>query len=336
MKSIIASNSGKHSLTYHQSGVNIQKGNDLVKRIAKMAPGIGGFSGTLPWGDSYLVASTDGVGTKLNIAFEMDKHDTIGIDLVAMSVNDIVTTGAKPMFFLDYFATGHLDVQTAEKVVGGIVQGCHEAGCILLGGETAEMPGFYSPGHYDIAGFAVGAVDKGRVVCGDSIKKGDVLLGLPSSGLHSNGFSLVRKVLEVSETSLGDKTPWSAKTFGQELLTPTRIYVNDVLRLHEHIGIKGAAHITGGGMTENIPRIPGLDNKNKGVIINTNSWTTHDIFTWLQKKGDISDDEMRRVFNMGIGMVVIVDQHDVDDAIMLNKDIKVIGEVINLEGVRYL
>lgn len=322
-------------LTYQQSGVNIAKGNELVKRIARMAPGIGGFSGTLPWHNSYLVASTDGVGTKLNIAFELDKHDTIGIDLVAMSVNDIVTTGAKPMFFLDYFATGHLDVQTAEQVVSGIVEGCHEAGCILLGGETAEMPGFYSPGHYDIAGFAVGSVSKDRAVCGDSIKKGDILLGIPSSGVHSNGFSLVRKILKTSETLLSDKTPWSAKTFGQELLTPTRIYVDDVLRLHEHIGIKGAAHITGGGMTENVPRMF-KDGGGHGVLINTASWKSHDIFSWLQAKGDVSDDEMRRVFNMGIGMVVIVDQHDVDDAIMLNKDIKVIGEVINLQGVKYL
>lgn len=216
-------------LTYKDAGVDIDAGTELVRRIAKMTPGIGGFGGLYPFGDSYLVAGTDGVGTKLKLAFDMDKHDTIGIDLVAMSVNDIITSGAKPMFFLDYFATSHLDVDQAEQVIKGIVEGCKQSDCALLGGETAEMPGFYSPGEYDLSGFAVGSVKKDALVDGKKIAAGDVLLGLPSSGVHSNGFSLVRKVLAKSGASLHDPLPGAGVSIGEALLAPTTIYVKQVI-----------------------------------------------------------------------------------------------------------
>ncbi len=202
-------------LTYKKAGVDIDAGDELVRRIQKMNPSIGGFSGLVPFGDSYLVAGTDGVGTKLKLAFDMNKHDTVGIDLVAMSVNDIVTSGAQPLFFLDYYATGKLDVDAAEAVVKGIVDGCNQSGCSLLGGETAEMPGFYQTGEYDLAGFAVGAVKKEKLIDGKNIKAGDVVLAFPSSGVHSNGFSLVRKVLEKANAKLTDKAPWSDKSFGE-------------------------------------------------------------------------------------------------------------------------
>lgn len=215
-------------LTYKDAGVDIDAGTELVRRIAKMTPGIGGFGGLFPFGDSYLVAGTDGVGTKLKLAFDMDKHDTIGIDLVAMSVNDIITSGAKPMFFLDYFATSRLDVDQAEQVIKGIVDGCKQSDCALLGGETAEMPGFYSPGEYDLSGFAVGSVKKEALVDGKRIVAGDVLLGLPSSGVHSNGFSLARKVLAKSGASLHDPLPGSGVSIGEALLAPTTIYVKQV------------------------------------------------------------------------------------------------------------
>jgi phosphoribosylformylglycinamidine cyclo-ligase len=290
-------------LTYKDAGVDIDAGTELVRRIAKMTPGIGGFGGLYPFGDSYLVAGTDGVGTKLKLAFDMDKHDTIGIDLVAMSVNDIITSGAKPMFFLDYFATSHLDVDQAEQVIKGIVDGCKQSECALLGGETAEMPGFYAPGEYDLSGFAVGSVKKDALIDGKSIAPGDVLLGLPSSGVHSNGFSLVRKVLAKSGASLHDELPGAGKSIGEALLAPTTIYVKQVLDLVAKGGIKGIAHITGGGFTDNIPRVfpDGL-----GVEIDVNSWEVPPIFKWLQEQGGVDDAEMRRTFNMGIGMVLIV------------------------------
>ncbi len=220
--------SSSTGLTYKDAGVDIDAGTELVRRIAAMAPGIGGFGGLYPFGDSYLVAGTDGVGSKLKLAFEMGIHDTIGIDLVAMSVNDIITSGAKPMFFLDYFATSHLDVDVAEQVIKGIVEGCRQSDCALLGGETAEMPGFYAEGEYDLSGFAVGSVKKEDLIDGSTITAGDVLIGLPSSGVHSNGFSLVRKVIAKCGASLNDKLPASDISVGEALLTPTTIYVKQV------------------------------------------------------------------------------------------------------------
>ncbi|XP_021753169.1 phosphoribosylformylglycinamidine cyclo-ligase, chloroplastic-like [Chenopodium quinoa] len=290
-------------LTYKDAGVDIDAGSELVKRIAKMAPGIGGFGGLYPLGDSYLVAGTDGVGTKLKLAFETGIHETIGIDLVAMSVNDIVTSGAKPLFFLDYFATSHLDVDLAERVIKGIVDGCQQSDCALLGGETAEMPGFYADGEYDLSGFAVGIVKKESVINGKNIEAGDVLIGLPSSGVHSNGFSLVRRVLAQSGCSLTDKIPGEATTLGEALMAPTVIYVKQVLDVIAKGGVKGIAHITGGGFTDNIPRVfP----KGLGAVIDKDSWPVLPVFKWLQEVGRIDDGEMMRTFNMGIGMVLVV------------------------------
>ncbi|CAD7700299.1 unnamed protein product [Ostreobium quekettii] len=317
-------------LTYKGAGVDIDAGTELVRRIKKMNPDIGGFSGLVPFGDSYLVAGTDGVGTKLRLAFELNNHSSIGIDLVAMSVNDIITTGAQPLFFLDYYATGVLDVDVAEQVVAGIVEGCRQSGCTLLGGETAEMPGFYKVGEYDIAGFAVGAVKKDSVIDGKNIVAGDVLLGIASSGVHSNGFSLVRKVLEVTKTSLSDRVPWGKGTFGSCLLEPTRIYVKDVLKMHEAVGLKGVVHITGGGFQENLPRVipDGL-----ACRVDTSSWRVPGIFEWMQKNGNISDDEMFRTFNMGVGLVAVVDRGSVDEALGLSTGAFVLGEIVQGSGV---
>ncbi|XVF22124.1 hypothetical protein REPUB_Repub12eG0146800 [Reevesia pubescens] len=271
---------GSGGLTYKDAGVDIDAGSELVRRIAKMAPGIGGFGGLYPLGDSYLVAGTDGVGTKLKLAFETGIHETIGIDLVAMSVNDIVTSGAKPLFFLDYFATGHLDVDLAEKVIKGIVDGCQQSDCALLGGETAEMPDFYAKGEYDLSGFAVGIVKKDSVIDGKNIVAGDVLIGLPSSGVHSNGFSLVRRVWDRSGLSLQDQLPGAAVTLGEALMAPTVIYVKQVLDLISKGGVKGIAHITGGGFTDNIPRVfP----KGLGAVIYKDSWEVPAVFNWIQQ-----------------------------------------------------
>ncbi|XP_078437285.1 phosphoribosylformylglycinamidine cyclo-ligase, chloroplast / phosphoribosyl-aminoimidazole synthetase / AIR synthase (PUR5) [Wolffia australiana] len=323
-------------LTYKDAGVDIDAGTELVRRIAKMAPGIGGFGGLFPLGDSYLVAGTDGVGTKLKLAFETGIHDTIGIDLVAMSVNDIVTSGAKPLFFLDYFATSQLDVDLAEQVIKGIVDGCQQSDCVLLGGETAEMPDFYAKGEYDLSGFAVGIVKKDSVMDGKNIKEGDSLIGLPSSGVHSNGFSLVRKVLARSGSSLNDQLPTingNSITLGQALMAPTVIYVKQVLEIISKGGVKGIAHITGGGFTDNIPRVfpAGL-----GAKIYNDSWDIPTIFKWIQETGNIEDSEMRRTFNMGIGMVLVVDR-DVAPRIITESSKTnpafLIGEVITGEGV---
>lgn len=323
------------SLTYKDAGVDIDAGSELVKRIAKMAPGIGGFGGLFPLGDSYLVAGTDGVGTKLKLAFETGIHETIGIDLVAMSVNDIVTSGAKPLFFLDYFATSHLDVDLAEKVIKGIVDGCQQSDCVLLGGETAEMPDFYADGEYDLSGFAVGVVKKDSVIDGKNIVPGDVLIGLLSSGVHSNGFSLVRRVLSRSGLSLKDQLPGEAITLGEALMAPTVIYVKQVLDFISKGGVKGIAHITGGGFTDNIPRVfP----KGLGAVIYKDSWEVPSVFKWIQEAGQIEDAEMRRTFNMGIGMVLVVSPEaslrilgDGNGAYTAYK----IGEVAVGEGVRY-
>ncbi|CAH9123431.1 unnamed protein product [Cuscuta epithymum] len=321
------------SLTYKDAGVDIDAGSELVRRIAKMAPGIGGFGGLFPLGDSYLVAGTDGVGTKLKLAFETGVHDTIGIDLVAMSVNDIVTSGAKPLFFLDYFATSRLDVDMAEKVIKGIVDGCKQSDCALLGGETAEMPDFYASGEYDLSGFAVGIVKKNDVIDGKNIVAGDVLIGLPSSGVHSNGFSLARRVLKQSNLSLDDQLPGSSTTLGEALMAPTVIYVKQVLEIINKGGVKGIAHITGGGFTDNIPRIfP----KGLGAVIYNDSWVVPPVFKWIQEAGKIEDAEMRRTFNMGIGMVLVVTP---DMALKILEDNSCnafrIGEVVDKDGVRY-
>lgn len=324
------------SLTYKDAGVDIDAGTELVKRIAKMAPGIGGFGGLFPFGDSFLVAGTDGVGTKLKLAFETGIHDTIGVDLVAMSVNDIVTSGAKPLFFLDYFATSHLDVDLAEKVIKGIVDGCQQSDCALLGGETAEMPDFYAEGEYDLSGFAVGVVKKDAVIDGKTISVGDVLIGLPSSGVHSNGFSLVRRVLAQSGLSLKDALPGNENelvTLGAALMAPTVIYVKQVLDMVSRGGVKGVAHITGGGFTDNIPRIfP----KGLGAVVNTKSWEVPSIFKWIQKSGHIEDSEMRRTFNMGIGMVIVASQ-EAANRILSEGNTKAyhIGHVVEGEGVIY-
>ncbi|KAE8009395.1 hypothetical protein FH972_005833 [Carpinus fangiana] len=345
--SVPKSNSGE-SLTYKDAGVDIDAGSELVHRIAKMAPGIGGFGGLFPLGiiiiiifffhsgcDSYLVAGTDGVGTKLKLAFETGIHETIGIDLVAMSVNDIVTSGAKPLFFLDYFATSRLDVDLAEKVIKGIVDGCRQSDCALLGGETAEMPDFYADGEYDLSGFAVGIVKQDSVINGKDIVAGDVLIGLPSNGVHSNGFSLVRRVLARSGLSLKDKLPGEDVTLGEALMAPTVIYVKQVLELISKGGIKGIAHITGGGFTDNIPRVfP----KGLGAVIHWNSWEVPTLFKWIQGAGKIEDAELRRTFNMGIGMVLVVSQESSYRILEGGgSDYKAycIGEVISGEGVTY-
>uniref|UniRef100_A0A0D3FQY7 phosphoribosylformylglycinamidine cyclo-ligase n=1 Tax=Oryza barthii TaxID=65489 RepID=A0A0D3FQY7_9ORYZ len=289
--------------------------------------------------DQFLVAGTDGVGTKLKLAFETGIHDTIGIDLVAMSVNDIVTSGAKPLFFLDYYATSKLDVDLAEKVIKGIVDGCQQSDCALLGGETAEMPDFYKEGEYDLSGFAVGAVKKDKVIDGKNIVEGDIIIGLPSSGVHSNGFSLARRVLEKSGLSLNDQLPRNdgmTTTVGEALMAPTVIYVKQVLEIISKGGVKGIAHITGGGFTDNIPRVfpSGL-----GAKIFTAAWEVPPVFRWIQEVGKIEDAEMRRTFNMGIGMVLVVSKEAADGILEgthgPNHAYR-IGEVISGEGVHYV
>lgn len=312
-------------LSYADSGVSIDAGDELVERIKPLAkktliPGvlgsIGGFGAMFEVSKDYkepvLVTGTDGVGTKLKLAFLLNRHDTVGQDLVGMSVNDILVQGAKSLFFLDYFACGHLDVDVAEKVVGGVARGCELAGCALIGGETAEMPGMYPEGEYDLAGFAVGVVEKSKIIDGKSIKPSDVVLGLTSSGPHSNGFSLIRKVIEVSGASWEEKI--GDKTLAEAVMEPTRIYVKPVLSVMENVEIKGMAHITGGGLLENVPRI--LPD-NVQADIKAGSWPRPEIFNWLQEKGNIESHEMYRVFNNGIGMVVIVDKDNAEKAMKL-------------------
>ena len=312
--------SGKHSqLTYRDAGVDIEAGDALVERIKPYAQktmrpevlgGIGGFGALFEVSKKYqnpvMVAGTDGVGTKLKLAFRMKKHDTIGIDLVAMSVNDILVSGAEPAFFLDYFACGKLDVGVAADVVKGIADGCFQAGCALIGGETAEMPGMYDPNEYDLAGFAVGLVEKARIIDGTKIAVGDAVIGLASSGPHSNGYTLVRKVIAVSSADLFE--PFEGdKTLGQALLEPTRIYVKPVLATIAKIEVKGIAHITGGGLTENIPRVLP---ENTCALIEQSRWAMPWVFKWLKKQGNIEDAEMYRTFNCGIGMVLVVAKAD--------------------------
>ena len=332
--------SDKQSLTYRDAGVDIDAGEQLVERIKphvkrSMRPGVmgglGGFGALfeIPL-DRYrkpvLVAGTDGVGTKLRLAIETNRHDTIGIDLVAMCVNDVVVQGAEPLFFLDYYATAKLNVDVAESVVKGIVDGCIQAGAALVGGETAEMPGMYAAGDYDLAGFCVGIVEKDAIIDGSHTKPGDVLIGLPSSGPHSNGYSLIRKLLgrakATPDTQLGDGLLYDA------LLAPTRIYVKTVLALMQQLPVHGVAHITGGGLIENIPRVvpDGLE-----VLINRSSWALPPVFEWLQRTGNIDAHELLRTFNCGIGMTLCVGPQHLDKALAALKSLGeaplVIGEI---------
>jgi len=306
------------SLTYRDAGVDIDAGDALVENIKPFAKrtmrpevlaGIGGFGALcgLPakYKEPVLVSGTDGVGTKLKLAFELNRHDTIGIDLVAMSVNDILTQGAEPLFFLDYFACGKLDVATATDVVKGIASGCEQSGCALIGGETAEMPGMYPSGEYDLAGFAVGVVEKSKIINGSTIKAGDAVLGLASSGAHSNGYSLVRRIIAEKKVDLSAKL--DGKTLSDLILAPTRIYVKPMLQLMEKIPVKGMAHITGGGIVDNLPRV-----LSEGLTahIDGKSWPRPPLFQWLQEQGNVAEAEMLRVFNCGIGMIVIVAEAD--------------------------
>jgi phosphoribosylformylglycinamidine cyclo-ligase len=308
---------------YKTAGVDIAAGDALVDRIKPLAQktdrpgtmgGIGGFGAFFDvkgagFEDPVIVSSTDGVGTKLRLAIDTGRHETIGIDLVAMCVNDILVQGAEPLFFLDYFATGRLDVATGETIVAGIAKGCKEAGCALIGGETAEMPGMYHDGDYDLAGFAVGAVERSRILTGSGVRAGDVVLGLGSSGVHSNGYSLVRKIVADSGCVLSAPAPFdSNRSLAEALLTPTRIYVRALLPLIKTSQkIKGLAHITGGGLLENIPRVlpEGL-----GVTLQAGSWAMPPVFTWLSREGKVDAEEMALTFNCGIGMVVIVSPED--------------------------
>lgn len=324
------------SLSYRDAGVDIEAGDELVKAIGPLAKatrragvmgGLGGFGALFDlkkdgWQDPVLVSGTDGVGTKLMLAFETGMHDTVGIDLVAMCANDVLAQGAEPLFFLDYFATGKLETGIAEQVISGIADGCNQAGCALIGGETAEMPGMYPPGHYDLAGFVVGAVERSDILPRmDQIQAGDVLVGIASSGPHSNGYSLIRKVVERTGLSYEDAAPFSNnETLGRALLTPTRLYSAAALPLIRSGQVKGLAHITGGGLTENTPRMcpdhltPRIDRK---------AWIAPPVFDWLQNEGNIVEDEMHRTFNMGVGLVFAVSK---DDAEAVLTELKSLGE----------
>lgn len=321
--------SSKTSLSYRDAGVDIDAGNALIDRIKPHAKrttrpevigGLGGFGALFEipldrYREPVLVSGTDGVGTKLKLAMEMNKHDTIGIDLVAMCVNDLIVQGAEPLFFLDYYATGALDVDAASDVIKGIADGCELAGAALTGGETAEMPGMYAKGDYDLAGFCVGIVEKSHVIDGSKVKAGDVLIGMTSSGPHSNGYSLIRKVLEVSGADLGME--FDGRTLGECLLAPTTIYVKPLLALMKQVDIHALAHITGGGLLENLPRVMPA---NTQATIDGNSWQRPAIFDWLQLQGNIEATEMYRTFNCGIGMVAVVDAADEAQTLALLKE----------------
>ncbi|MBI4649750.1 phosphoribosylformylglycinamidine cyclo-ligase [Candidatus Desantisbacteria bacterium] len=339
-------------VTYKDAGVDINEASLFIKNISKMVQstftkgvmsGIGGFSGLFKlninkYVDPILVSCTDGVGTKLKIAFAMDQHDTIGIDLVAMNVNDLIVCGASPLFFLDYIATGKLTTEKGEKIIEGIVSGCKNANCALIGGETAEMPGLYLEGEYDLAGFAVGVVEKKKIIDGRKVTLKDVVIGLPSSGLHSNGYSLVRKIFfEKAKYALTEKLSECGCSLGEELLRPTRIYVRIINKLIEKFSIKAIAHITGGGLLENIPRVLP---SNKKVVIEKDKIPVLPIFEILQSLGESSEQEMFRTFNMGIGMVLIVDPDEADAIIkflkLQNEKAYIIGEVLKGKGVEII
>ncbi len=335
------SEQNQQGLRYKDSGVDIEAGNELVERIKPIAAktrtagvmaGLGGFGSMfeLPldrYKNPVLVSGTDGVGTKLKLAIDLNKHNTVGIDLVAMCVNDIIVQGAEPLFFLDYFATGKLDIETAASVVEGIGKGCELSGAALVGGETAEMPGMYSDGEYDLAGFCVGIVERDKIIDGTRVQTGDKLIGLESSGPHSNGYSLIRKTIEHSQANLTDSL--NGKPLGACLMEPTRIYVKQLLKLIETIPVHAMAHITGGGFTENLPRVLP---KGCSAKINLSSWDRPEIFKWLQEKGNISGEEMLTTFNCGIGMIVCVSRKNEPAALdllsQLGEKAYSIGEII--------
>ena len=335
----------KPSLTYRDAGVDIDAGESLVERIKPAAKstvrpgvmsGLGGFGALFEIPAGYeqpvLVSGTDGVGTKLRLAIDTGQHAGVGIDLVAMCVNDVIVQGAEPLFFLDYYATGHLDVDVAATVVEGIAEGCRQAGCALIGGETAELPGMYSGDDYDLAGFTVGIVEKAKMLDGTKIAEGDAVIGLASSGPHSNGYSLVRKVIEVSGAKLDDDI--DGQPLLDRVMAPTRIYVKPLLELMQAIDVHGLAHITGGGLLENIPRVipEGL-----GVELDSTAWQRPVIFDWLQERGNIADREMHRTFNCGIGMTVMVAASDADKAVeqlrAAGEEASIIGRVVKGDGV---
>ena len=332
-------------LTYRDAGVDIDAGDTLVERIKPHArrtmrpgvlAGIGGFGALFEVPKRYrepvLVSGTDGVGTKLKLAFKWNRHDTVGIDLVAMSVNDILTLGAEPLFFLDYYACGKLDVETASRVVKGIAAGCERAGCALIGGETAEMPGMYAAGEYDLAGFAVGVVEKSAIIDGSTIEPGDVVLGLASDGAHSNGYSLIRKIIESCRVDL-DSVKLDGQPLADLVLAPTRIYVKPVLELLGRARVKGLAHITGGGLVGNVPRILG---EHLTARFDASSWPMPPLFSWLAKEGHVPRNEMWRVFNCGIGMVIVVDaaqgERAIDTLRGAGETVYRIGEIERRDG----
>jgi phosphoribosylformylglycinamidine cyclo-ligase len=330
------------TITYKDAGVDIDAGDDLVERIKPFAKrtvrpevlaGIGGFGAMFELGKKYanpvLVSGTDGVGTKLKLAFMLDKHDTVGIDLVAMSVNDILVQGAEPLFFLDYFACGKLNVNAASDVVKGVAIGCEDAGCSLIGGETAEMPSMYPDGEYDLAGFAVGAVEKDKIIDGKELKPGDVVLGLASSGIHSNGYSLVRKIIEHAKLDLSTKYD-ETRTWGEAILAPTKIYVKPILELIKQVDVHGMSHITGGGITGNLPRVfP----EHLAAQINLARLPKTKLFDWLKTNANLNDEEMLKTFNCGVGYVVIVAAKDVSQTLQIMQKHQIetydLGVVIN-------
>ena len=328
----------KNNLTYRDSGVDIEAGDALVELIKPLVGatnrpeclgGLGGFGGffEIPIGkydNPVLVSGTDGVGTKVKLAFALNQHHTIGIDLVAMCVNDILVSGAEPLFFLDYYATAKLTLETAQQVIQGIVAGCTESGAALIGGETAEMPGVYKPGEYDLAGFCVGIVEKSKIIDGNNIAEGDHVLGVASSGLHSNGYSLVNTIIEQNKTSLNDN--FFGKTFGETLITPTRIYYRSVRAVLDKTQINGIAHITGGGLPGNISRI--LPQQYQ-CVIDLSAWDYPKIFKWLQSQGNVSDIEMRQIFNCGIGLIIVV---AAENSNLAKKTLEERGETVHLIG----
>jgi phosphoribosylformylglycinamidine cyclo-ligase len=337
-----------NGLTYRDAGVDIDAGEALVEAIKPLAKstarsgaaaGLGGFGALFDlreagYADPILVATTDGVGTKLKVAIDAGRHDTVGIDLVAMCVNDLVVQGAEPLLFLDYYASGKLDVTAGREIVAGIAEGCRQAGCALVGGETAEMPGMYADGDYDLAGFSVGAAERGRLIDGATVAPGDVILGLASTGVHSNGFSLVRKVVERSGLTYSDPAPFAAgRSLGEALLTPTRIYVKSCMAAIKAGKIKALAHITGGGLIENVPRVLPQGTK---AEIDATSWPLPPIFRWLKEQAKIDNHEMSRVFNCGIGMVAVVAAADAEDAIGIlsagGETVYSIGQILARRG----
>ena len=333
------------SKKYEESGVSLEAGYKSVELIKKhvartknlgLMSAIGGFGGAFDlssynFKNPVLISGTDGVGTKLKLAFELDIHNTIGIDVVAMCVNDILAQGAQPLFFLDYLAVGKNYPEQVEQIVEGVAEGCVQAGCAIVGGETAEMAGFYDDGEYDIAGFSVGAAEKEDLLSPENTKAGQIVIGLPSTGVHSNGFSLVRKIIRDNNISLDEK--FGDSTIGKTLLTPTKIYVKEVLKVLKEVKVAGIAHITGGGFHENLPRClkEGL-----GMKINKDSYKVPEIFKYLQEKGNIDEAEMYNIFNMGVGMALVVNKEDVEKTLSLLDDAFVLGEVVNESGIEII